>query len=184
VLGLALLYYKLTPTRTVVQAPSILPIYLQLLSHQTPQKGEDKDGLRGFLYSDIKDEIARSRKSQCEYCGESGASMRCATCKIKFHLPCGLIKSSVPQFKDKFPTFCAIHRPVQVVDRKITLQAKKDKPSCSVCMEPVYVSEKNELNIDVLWSPCCKKTWHHRLCIQVSEREQSSSLMDISTGLS
>ncbi|XP_059470861.1 PHD finger protein 7-like isoform X2 [Neocloeon triangulifer] len=139
--------------------------YFCLLHAQgVEQKGEDTEGIFGFLEPDIKRQIFNVRKVKCCYCDESGASIKCALkmCKKVFHLPCGIENGSQNNFFGRFDSFCKQHRPHARVSANIW---RNNEPVvCAICLEE---AKKDYKCIKVLWARCCKKNaWMHRLCVQ------------------
>lgn len=133
--------------------------YCLLLASTIKQSGEDEEGILGFLPSDIKEEIKASQKRICVYCKRKGAAVLCSakTCKLVFHLPCGIKNDSGHQFHDRFLSHCRTHRKKQKIKRP------SDKQICPVCYEIVDFENCSE----VLWAPCCKKqSFFHKKCIQ------------------
>ncbi len=65
--------------------------YCTVLSVQGEQKGQDSEGLHGFLPQSIEAEIARGKSLTCVYCASHGATVVCSfkSCRVRFHFPCG-----------------------------------------------------------------------------------------------
>ncbi|XP_023943522.2 PHD finger protein 7-like [Bicyclus anynana] len=156
-----------------------------LLSSHILQKGEDSDGLLGFLYPDILAEVKRSKKNKCSYCGEVGASLHCgqAKCRLQFHLPCGRERNAVSFFYGEYKTFCEEHTPKQKIIPAILEIAnarlrqmenggkgdstsesnKAEQPVCVICSEAV----DGFPTTNTFWPPCCNMdAWLHRSCVQ------------------
>ncbi|XP_059479797.1 PHD finger protein 7-like isoform X2 [Neocloeon triangulifer] len=138
--------------------------YCLLFACALAQKGEDTEGIFGFLESDIKKQIASAEKVKCSYCDEAGASIICVQrmCKKVFHLPCGMEHGSQHNYFNKFESFCKQHRPNIKIPSNIFYET--EPAICAICMEE---AKKDLKCIHVLWAPCCKKNaWLHRLCVQ------------------
>ncbi|XP_036398859.1 G2/M phase-specific E3 ubiquitin-protein ligase [Megalops cyprinoides] len=125
------------------------------------QRGEEDEGVHGFLVEDIKQEIRRSSRLKCSLCKRKGASVGCSikSCRKMVHLPCGIKGEFIFQFTGLFPSFCRKHRPTQT----LTLSSRISPPgSCSVCLDRI----EPVLSYSVLKCPCCHSGWFHRDCIQ------------------
>ncbi|KAM4663992.1 G2/M phase-specific E3 ubiquitin-protein ligase [Discoglossus pictus] len=131
-----------------------------LVSSGIWQRGEEDEGIYGFLVDDIKKEINRARKLRCTVCKINGASIGCVApkCKRTFHYPCGLERKCIYQFTECFRTYCWEHRPFQ----KVPSSQKGGSSPCTICLETV----KHRTSYEVLNSPCCKSAWFHRDCLQ------------------
>uniref|UniRef100_A0A3P8T310 G2/M-phase specific E3 ubiquitin protein ligase n=1 Tax=Amphiprion percula TaxID=161767 RepID=A0A3P8T310_AMPPE len=125
------------------------------------QRGEENEGVFGFLVDDIKQEIRRSARLMCFVCKKKGACVGCnvRSCRKMFHFPCGRKRMSVSQFTGLFPSYCRDHSPVQTLCGGLDLSLPQ---SCSICldsMDPV-------LSFSVLKCPSCHASWFHRDCVQ------------------
>ncbi|XP_018409660.1 PREDICTED: G2/M phase-specific E3 ubiquitin-protein ligase [Nanorana parkeri] len=137
-----------------------LHYYCLLLSSGIWQRGEEHEGIYGFLVSDIKKELSRAKRLRCYVCKMLGASIGCVTprCKRSYHYPCGLERQCIFQFMDSFRSYCWDHRPVQTF-----LQSEPGESSpCTICLEPV----NHVPSYHILRGPCCKTSWFHRECLQ------------------
>nr|DBA14090.1 TPA: hypothetical protein GDO54_005105 [Pyxicephalus adspersus] len=137
-----------------------LHYYCLLLSSGIWQRGEEHEGIYGFLVSDIKKELSRARRLRCYICRMLGASIGCVfpRCKRSYHYPCGLERQCIFQFMDSFRSYCWDHRPVQTF-----LGSEPSESSvCTICLEPV----NHVPSYHVLRGPCCKTSWFHRDCLQ------------------
>ncbi len=139
-----------------------------LFSSGLHQRGEDDEGLAGFLPQDIQQEMRRGRRLKCVYCKHKGATVGCARtqCKKSYHLPCGMRQGSLQQHFDQFKSFCPIHRPAQKVassgrQRERRHKNNSSEKSCGVCLKSLDVRP----SFSVLWTPCCGG-WLHRDCAQ------------------
>ncbi|XP_054861529.1 G2/M phase-specific E3 ubiquitin-protein ligase isoform X2 [Amphiprion ocellaris] len=125
------------------------------------QRGEENEGVFGFLVDDIKQEIRRSARLMCFVCKKKGACVGCnvRSCRKMFHFPCGRKRMSVSQFTGLFPSYCRDHSPVQTLCGGLDLSLPQ---SCSICldsMDPV-------LSFSILKCPSCHASWFHRDCVQ------------------
>lgn len=130
-----------------------------LFSSGLHQKGDEDEGLKGFLPEDIRREIRRGNRLKCVYCKRKGATVGCAKtqCKKSYHLPCGMRNKSLQQHFNQFKSFCSSHRPVQ----KVSVKGNKSVKSCSICLKDVEAKP----TFSALWTPCCA-AWLHRNCLQ------------------
>ncbi|KAG5857154.1 hypothetical protein ANANG_G00016110 [Anguilla anguilla] len=130
-----------------------------LMSSGVYQRGQEDEGIHGFLVEDIKQEVRRSTRLRCGVCKKKGASVGCSikSCRKKVHFPCGIKEEFVFQFTGLFPSFCRVHRPTQSLLSPVTTPL-----SCSVCLDPI----EPVLSYSVLKCPCCHSSWFHRDCVQ------------------
>lgn len=130
------------------------------------QRGNDNQGILGFLTEDIQKELRRGRRLVCSYCKKIGATLGCCNvrCKRIFHFPCGLKAGSLHQYFGEFRSYCINHRPKQKITEHILKQISPlDNILCYICYEKVNCSDF----VGTLWAPCCKKNaFFHRKCIQ------------------
>ncbi|XP_025268901.1 uncharacterized protein LOC112639372 isoform X2 [Camponotus floridanus] len=140
--------------------------YCLLLSSNMEQKGNDDEGILGFLIEDIQKELRRGKRLTCSYCKKIGATLGCCNvrCRRTFHFPCGLKDGSLYQYFGEFRSYCINHRPKQQIDEHILKQISPlDNTLCYICYNKV-----NPIDfVKTLWAPCCKKNafFHHK-CIQ------------------
>ncbi|NXG20360.1 G2E3 ligase, partial [Grallaria varia] len=134
--------------------------YCLLMSSGIWQRGEEDEGIYGFLITDIRKEVNRAAKLTCNICKKKGASIGCVTpkCKRSYHFPCGIQRECIFQFMEDFRSYCWEHKPVQTLMDKESGGASQ----CTICLDlvdhlPAY---------NVLKSPCCKNAWFHRECLQ------------------
>ncbi|XP_056152276.1 G2/M phase-specific E3 ubiquitin-protein ligase [Lampris incognitus] len=125
------------------------------------QKGEEHEGIFGFLVEDIKKEIRRSSRLTCVDCKQKGASVGCfiRSCKKKVHFPCGKNQQFIFQFTDLFQSYCKEHSPTQSVSACSDLSLPQ---SCSVCLDSI----EPILSYSILKCPACHASWFHRDCVQ------------------
>ncbi|KAG7465615.1 hypothetical protein MATL_G00155430 [Megalops atlanticus] len=129
-----------------------------LMSSGVYQRGEEDEGVYGFLVEDIKQEIRRSSRLvrperqdeiQLRTVPEMPPSPRRTGGRGEF----------IFQFTGLFPSFCREHHPTQT----LALSPRISLPgSCSVCLDPL----EPVLSYSVLKCPCCHSSWFHRDCIQ------------------
>ncbi|KAF7396327.1 hypothetical protein HZH66_007189 [Vespula vulgaris] len=140
--------------------------YCLLLSSNMEQKGNDNEGILGFLVEDIRKELRRGKRLICFFCKKNGATLGCCNTKCKriFHYPCGLRAGTLHQFFGEFRSYCIKHRPKQKFDEyKKNVVKENTDTLCYICYD--NVNPKNF--IGTLWAPCCKKdAWFHRKCVQ------------------
>lgn len=131
-----------------------------LLASHIEQRGNDDEGILGFLPNDIRKIINKGKKFKCIYCKLMGATVHCIIkkCQNVFHLICGLEKGTLHQYFGQFKSYCHLHRPQQ----KVPPEYLKNDAKCLICLNSVYGFVSN----DSLWPPCCKNTWFHRICVQ------------------
>ncbi|XP_043372315.1 G2/M phase-specific E3 ubiquitin-protein ligase isoform X5 [Dermochelys coriacea] len=134
--------------------------YCLLMSSGIWQRGEEDEGVYGFLIKDIRKEVNRAAKLKCNICKKKGASIGCVApkCKRSYHFPCGVQRECIFQFMEHFGSYCWEHRPVQ----KLPSDESKGSSQCTICLE--FVEHFPMYNI--LKSPCCKNAWFHRDCLQ------------------
>ncbi|XP_022067648.2 G2/M phase-specific E3 ubiquitin-protein ligase [Acanthochromis polyacanthus] len=125
------------------------------------QRGEENEGVFGFLVDDIKQEIRRSARLMCFVCKKKGACVGCnvRSCRKMFHFPCGRKRMSVSQFTGLFPSYCRDHGPVQTLGAGLDLSLPQ---SCSICLDSI----DPVLSFSVLKCPSCHTSWFHRDCVQ------------------
>ena len=136
------------------------------MSNDILQRGNDNEGLLGFLEEDIKELHKKSADNICVYCLKGYATLKCCykKCRKIFHLPCGIQNNSMSQFYGSFNNFCSLHKPIQKIPQKYYKSI--GKILCSICYSSIKFDNSNKFD-NVLWAPCCKKTWYHKFCIQV-----------------
>ncbi|XP_023944777.1 uncharacterized protein LOC112050690 [Bicyclus anynana] len=169
--------------------------FCALLSCCLIQKGQDYEGLFGFMYPDIMAEVKRSKKHKCSYCGQEGATLGCsvAKCKKQFHLPCGRERHAVSLYYGNYKSFCEKHAPKQIISpaimdivkARLSKMKKKNKGKClqkkkvgesttdteNAEEEPVcvicYEAVEAFPSAKTFWPPCCARdAWFHRPCLQ------------------
>ncbi|KAM6073697.1 G2/M phase-specific E3 ubiquitin-protein ligase [Chlamydotis macqueenii] len=146
--------------RTYVEYNLTVHYYCLLMSSGIWQRGEEDEGVDGFLITDIRKEVNRAAKLKCNICKKKGASIGCVDpkCKRSYHFPCGIQKECIFQFMEDFRSYCWEHKPVQ----KLPDKESTGTSQCTICLDlveqlPMYT---------VLKSPCCKNAWFHRECLQ------------------
>lgn len=139
-----------------------------LFSSGLGQRGEESEGLQGFLPSDIRRELRRGARLKCVYCKKKGATVGCAKpqCKKSYHLPCGMANHSLQQYYDQFKSFCSAHRPAQKVKGS---RPREGKEVCGICQDAVPIPPAPTS----LWTPCCGSIFHSS-CIQTAAMSSGS----------
>ncbi|NXF79536.1 G2E3 ligase, partial [Sclerurus mexicanus] len=134
--------------------------YCLLMSSGIWQRGEEDEGVYGFLITDIRKEVNRAAKLTCNICKKKGASIGCVApkCKRSYHFPCGIKRECIFQFMEDFRSYCWEHKPVQT----LMDEESRGASQCTICLDlvdhlPAYT---------VLKGPCCKNAWFHRECLQ------------------
>ncbi|KAL8600048.1 hypothetical protein ACOMHN_039281 [Nucella lapillus] len=140
--------------------------FCMLFSSGLWQRGKrDRDGILGFMPADIMREHKRGNRLTCQYCRKKGATIGCviSNCRKTFHFRCGREAGGMSQFFQQFRSYCPDHRPCQNTPTSDRLAFYGTaKSTCSICMLSVEARASN----DTLRSPCCRKSWFHRNCIQ------------------
>ncbi|KAL3049776.1 hypothetical protein OYC64_009099 [Pagothenia borchgrevinki] len=125
------------------------------------QRGEEDEGVFGFLVKDIDKEVRRSIRLSCSVCKKKGACVGCyvTSCRKKVHYPCGRKLNFISQFTENFPSYCSDHSPSQTACVSADLSLPQ---SCSVCLDSI----EPVLGYSVLKCPSCRHSWFHRDCVQ------------------
>ncbi|KAK9534120.1 hypothetical protein VZT92_009189 [Zoarces viviparus] len=125
------------------------------------QRGEEDEGVFGFLVDDIKQEMRRSARLMCSGCKLKGACVGCnvRSCRRTVHFPCGRKRRFISQFTGLFPSYCPDHSPTQSLCGGLDLSLPQ---TCSVCLDPI----DPVLSYSVLKCPSCHASWFHRDCVQ------------------
>ncbi|XP_054469569.1 G2/M phase-specific E3 ubiquitin-protein ligase isoform X2 [Anoplopoma fimbria] len=125
------------------------------------QRGDENEGVFGFLVDDIKQEIRRSARLMCSGCKKKGACVGCnvRSCRRMVHFPCGRKHNFISQFTGLFPSYCPDHSPTQSLCVGLDLSLPQ---SCSVCLDSI----DPVLSYSVLKCPSCHTSWFHRDCVQ------------------
>uniref|UniRef100_A0A3B5L3Z3 PHD-type domain-containing protein n=1 Tax=Xiphophorus couchianus TaxID=32473 RepID=A0A3B5L3Z3_9TELE len=126
-----------------------------LTSSGVYQRGEENEGVFGFLVDDIKQEVRRAARMTCYGCKKKGACIGCnvSSCRRVVHFPCGRKLMFITQ------SYCQDHSPTQslCVDSDFSLPQ-----SCSICLDSI----EPVLSYSVLKCPSCHASWFHRDCVQ------------------
>ncbi|XP_049918248.1 G2/M phase-specific E3 ubiquitin-protein ligase [Epinephelus moara] len=125
------------------------------------QRGEEGEGVFGFLVDDIKQECRRSARLTCSFCKGKGACVGCyvRSCRKVAHFPCARKNQFVSQFTGLFPSYCPDHSPTQSLCVSSDLSLPQ---SCSICLDSI----DPVLSYSVLKCPSCHASWFHRDCVQ------------------
>ncbi|XP_055326820.1 PHD finger protein 7-like isoform X2 [Sitodiplosis mosellana] len=131
-----------------------------LLSGYLAQKGDDNQGIFGFMPDDIKKEAKRAKTWRCKFCKKAGANISCCNtkCRKAFHLACAAEHNCRFEFVNSFQSFCDAHH-----DIKKPNHVHKPTDLCTICYD-----EMGKYNlIQSIPLPCCNKNaWCHKLCLQ------------------
>ncbi|XP_076604161.1 G2/M phase-specific E3 ubiquitin-protein ligase [Chaetodon auriga] len=125
------------------------------------QRGQENEGVFGFLVDDIKQEIRRSARLTCYCCKKKGACVGCnvRSCRKTVHFPCGRKHRFISQFTELFPSYCPDHSPTQSLCVASDLSLPQ---SCSICLDSI----SPVLCYSILKCPSCHASWFHRDCVQ------------------
>ncbi|XP_006785937.1 G2/M phase-specific E3 ubiquitin-protein ligase [Neolamprologus brichardi] len=125
------------------------------------QRGEEDEGIFGFLVEDIKQEARRSARLTCFGCKKKGACVGCnvRSCRKMVHFPCGRKQMFVSQFTGLFPSYCPDHSPSQSLCTGLDISLPR---SCSICLDSI----DPVLSYSILKCPFCHTSWFHRDCVQ------------------
>uniref|UniRef100_A0A3Q0SYV2 G2/M-phase specific E3 ubiquitin protein ligase n=1 Tax=Amphilophus citrinellus TaxID=61819 RepID=A0A3Q0SYV2_AMPCI len=125
------------------------------------QRGEEGEGIFGFLVEDIKNEVRRSARLTCFGCKKKGACVGCnvRSCRKMVHFPCGRKQMFVSQFTGLFPSYCPDHSPSQSLCTGLDVSLPH---SCSICLDSIDPI----LSYSILKCPSCHTSWFHRDCVQ------------------
>ncbi|XP_075883846.1 G2/M phase-specific E3 ubiquitin-protein ligase [Nelusetta ayraudi] len=125
------------------------------------QRGEESEGVFGFLVDDIKQEVRRSSRLVCSHCKKKGACVGCCvkSCRKKIHFACSRGERFLCQFTGLFPSYCCDHSPTQSMSVSSELSLPQ---SCSICLDSI----EPLLCYSVLKCPSCHASWFHRECVQ------------------
>uniref|UniRef100_A0A3B4G9Q8 G2/M-phase specific E3 ubiquitin protein ligase n=1 Tax=Pundamilia nyererei TaxID=303518 RepID=A0A3B4G9Q8_9CICH len=125
------------------------------------QRGEEDEGIFGFLVEDIKQEARRSARLTCFGCKKKGACVGCnvRSCRKMVHFPCGRKQMFVSQFTGLFPSYCPDHSPSQSLCTGLDISLPR---SCSICLDSI----DPVLSYSILKCPSCHTSWFHRDCVQ------------------
>ncbi|XP_055321593.1 PHD finger protein 7-like [Sitodiplosis mosellana] len=135
-------------------------LFCALLSPNAVQRGEDNEGIDGFLVTDIRDFVKLHKKTKCYYCKKKCATVRCKNkkCPRYFHVKCGTENNCLFQFGGD--SYCHCH-----VDIKEKNTIHGDYWSCQICKEPM-----GPYNPITSIPSCCNQGFFHRTCIQKHAR--------------
>lgn len=78
--------------------------YCLLFACAIIQRGDDDEGINGFLKDDILREVKRAKRLRCVFCGHSGAASACCikSCRVTYHYLCGIKNAILSQFFGSF----------------------------------------------------------------------------------
>ena len=69
--------------------PRLEKIFLFFIFSDGKQRGEDQEGISGFLKADAINIVSNSKKHKCIYCNENNAATKCEKCNKRYHYICG-----------------------------------------------------------------------------------------------
>lgn len=130
---------------------------MQLLSTHTDQRGEDNEGILGFLEKDIRKSIKIARNAKCIYCKKFYAAVYCSqkSCKNVYHYPCGYSNLCLFQFENEYKSYCHEHLPAFLRKKETD-----EMVPCLICLE--YIEDIDA----ILRAPsCCNDFRFHRKCL-------------------
>jgi len=132
-----------------------------LFSSGLGQRGEDCDGIKGFLPVDIRRELRRGSRLKCVFCKKKGATVGCAeaACKKTYHLNCGAKHDCLMQFFNQFKSFCSRHRGVG----SSRPRRNSSNVNCTICQQKLGAGRKIDLSI--VYASCCDGGFH-KDCVQ------------------
>lgn len=96
---------------------------------------------------------------KCYVCRKNGANIRCfrRSCKISFHLTCGLQEGCQFEFTGEFNSYCELHHNIEQPNK---IHSENDL--CTICYDEM--GEYDPMNSIQL--PCCTKdAWYHKMCL-------------------
>ncbi|KAL9923845.1 pineapple eye protein-like [Glossina fuscipes fuscipes] len=137
--------------------------YCLLLSTNLLQNGNDASGILGFLFRDIRREIADATKRICKYCSKSSATIGCKICKEYFHITCGHLNECLFQFVGEFNSYCHACLPLNDYQQQLmNSKCSGDHAVCFICTKRMY----NYHPKNWIYAECCKNGFVHNLCMQ------------------
>uniref|UniRef100_A0A1A9WL13 PHD-type domain-containing protein n=1 Tax=Glossina brevipalpis TaxID=37001 RepID=A0A1A9WL13_9MUSC len=137
--------------------------YCLLLSTNLPQNGNDASGILGFLFRDIRREIAVATKRKCKYCLKANATIGCKTCNEYFHLTCGYLNECLFQFGGEFNSYCHICLPLDDYQKQLVKTKRlNDHTVCYICAKRM----SNYNPRDWIYATCCQRGFVHNFCMQ------------------
>ena len=92
--------------------PDVVLPYSEFRRSGLIQRGEETDGIIGFLPDDIQSELQRGAKLRCAFCKEIYATVGCCQklCSKSYHLPCGIKYGALSEYYGNFDSYCPMHR--------------------------------------------------------------------------
>ena len=84
------------------------------------QRGEEDQGIIGFLPADIQSELSRGSALRCAFCSEVFATVGCCqkSCSKSYHLPCGIKYGAICEYYGNFDSYCPAHRARRVAKNR------------------------------------------------------------------
>ena len=132
-----------------------------LFSSGLGQRGEEGEGIKGFLASDIRRELRRGARLKCVFCKKKGATVGCAeaACKKSYHLNCGASADCMMQYFGQFKSLCSRHRGGGYRPRR----AGGQPSDCTICLSELTASKPRDPAL--VFTRCCDGGFH-RACVQ------------------
>nr|XP_014094590.1 solute carrier family 25 member 46 [Bactrocera oleae] len=121
----------------------------------------DEYGVYSFLLNEISNQRRLFNGRNCCYCKKNLANISCSHsgCQRTFHFICGLQNGTRNQFVPPYRSYC--HRHVRVPKYR-----PKANELCCICYENIFAKTTKFNPATMLRSPCCRKYWFHKLCLQ------------------
>ena len=125
------------------------------------QKGEDEEGIKGFLPPDILKEWRRGGRLRCHYCDKTYATIGCnhKSCKKTYHLYCGMKHGTHQEFCGTYASYCPAHKPQQEIYKSKDKSVFSAKRECGMCFDDIKPINKvkDVLESKHIWTSCCNK---------------------------
>ena len=103
------------------------------------QRGEEHQGIIGFLPADIQSELTRGSKLRCTFCSSVYATVGCCqkSCSKSYHLPCGIKYGAICEYYGNFDSYCPTHR---------TRRVPKNRPRSYVLTDLGLIPERVDID--------------------------------------
>lgn len=143
----------------------------KLFSTDLQQRGEDNEGIEGFLLKDIRKILKNTNNIKCCYCGLPNATARCQynRCQKIFHFFCGMHKNALSQFCGAFTSFCDKHNLNRSKNIRRYLAISTYSTNCIYCQEIITPDS------DYFVTECCRSCVMHKTCLKVLNLQSCSS---------
>ena len=91
----------------------VISIFQKFNFSDGKQRGEDQEGISGFLKADAINVVTNSKKHKCIYCNENNAATKCEKCHKRYHYICGNEKGATfISTKNSTKSYCHLHFPM------------------------------------------------------------------------